>query len=131
MGNRAVVTVEGSKTGVYLHWNGGKESVNGFLRAAKELGVRAPTEDDSYFYARFAQIVGNFFGGTTSVGIDSLDKLDTDNYDNGTFVIGADFKILRTDHEPKHEKVAYDKGYEDKVYEETLKINRPIFERKE
>ena len=71
MGNRAVVTVEGSATGVYLHWNGGEESVTAFLRAAKDLGVRGPVSDTSYFYARFVQIIGNYFGGTTSVGIDT------------------------------------------------------------
>lgn len=61
MGNRAVVTVKGSSVGIYLHWNGGIESVTAFLRAAKDLGVRDPVNDPAYFYARFVQLVGNFF----------------------------------------------------------------------
>lgn len=39
------------------------------------------------------QVVGNFFGGTTSVGIGLYDNLDTDNGDNGVYVI-EDWKIV-------------------------------------
>jgi len=129
MGNRAVVTVSGSKVGVYLHWNGGPESVRAFLRAAKDLGVRDPESDPSYFYARFAQIVGNFFGGTTSVGVGALEELDTDNGDNGVFVIGAGFKITRREHAKyaAHDvkgKPARDK--ENAVYLATMAANREL-----
>jgi hypothetical protein len=127
MGNRAVVTVKGSSTGVYLHWNGGKESVNGFLRAAKDLGVRAPSGDTSYFYARFIQIVGNFFGGALSVGVDSLDNLDTDNGDNGTFIVDSNFKIIEHRHSRSRE---YDQAYEDNVYKMAMEANESIFRRK-
>lgn len=30
MGNRAVITTEEKQIGVYLHWNGGRDSVQAF-----------------------------------------------------------------------------------------------------
>jgi hypothetical protein len=131
MGNRAVVTIQGSKVGVYLHWNGGEDSVTAFLRAAKDLEVRAPANgNESYFYARFTQIIGDFFGGTTSVGIDDLDNLDTDNGDNGTFVIGSELQILKREHVPKSQRVpmsAEDKARSEAIYQDVMRINKPIF----
>jgi hypothetical protein len=87
MGNRAVIQFgqDPSKSvGIYLHWNGGRESVQAFLDYAKEMQVR---DDDQYFPARLTQIIGNFFGGTLSLGIGIADTLDRDNGDNGTFIV--------------------------------------------
>jgi hypothetical protein len=127
MGNRAVISVEGSQCGVYLHWNGGRESVNAFLRVAQTLGVRDPVSDPSYFYARFAQICGNFFGGAICVGVESLSRLDCDNGDNGHFIVGAGFAIVRHEHEagPIKGGPAYRQAYEDGVYAEALQRNLP------
>ncbi len=89
MGNRAVITFEQKPTpqsvGIYLHWNGGPESVLGFLTVADKYGVRG-AEDAPYELARVVQIIANFFGGTTSVGVGTLDSLDCDNHDNGVYV---------------------------------------------
>jgi len=89
MGNRAVVTLDKNPTensvGIYLHWNGGAESVLAFAEAGKHFGIRYG--DDSYATARLAQIIGNYFKGTTSVGVGILKRLDCHNYDNGTFKI--------------------------------------------
>jgi hypothetical protein len=128
MGNRAVVSVTGSKVGVYLHWNGGLESVTAFLRASKDLGVRDPTGDTSYFYARFVQIAANYFGGTTSVGIDSLTRLDCDNGDNGLYIVGKDFKITSRKH---NRDSMLDQERSDAIYAEVMAANKAIFERKE
>ena len=92
MGNRAVITTRAKEIGVYLHWNGGRDSVEAFLEYCKLKGYRTPEEDD-YGWARLCQVIGNFFGGTTSVGIDLYDNLDTDNGDNGVYVI-EDWKIV-------------------------------------
>lgn len=86
MGNRAVITTRDKKIGVYLHWHGGRNSVEGFLAYCKAKGYRPP-EQDCYGWARLCQVVGNFFGGEASVGIDTLDMLDCDNLDNGTYII--------------------------------------------
>lgn len=86
MGNRAVITTKAKKLGVYLHWNGGRDSVEAFLKVCKQLGYRPP-ESDSYGFARLCQVIGNYFGGTSSLGIDLYENVDTDNGDNGVYVI--------------------------------------------
>ncbi len=92
MGNRAVITTEDKKIGVYLHWNGGRDSVEAFLKYCKLKGYRTP-ESDNYGWARLCQVIGNFFGGNTSIGIDTLDNLDDNNGDNGMYII-KDWEIV-------------------------------------
>jgi hypothetical protein len=98
MGNKAVITTEARDLGVYLHWNGGRSSVEAFLLYCKLKGYRCP-ENDSYGWARLCQVIGNFFGGEYSVGIDKYDRLDTDNGDNGTYII-KDWQIVGKEFEP-------------------------------
>lgn len=86
MGNRAVISTEDKQIGVYLHWNGGRDSVEAFLTYCKLKGYRPPEQDD-YGWARLCQIIGNFFGGDLSLGIDKFEKLHYDNLDNGTYII--------------------------------------------
>ena len=90
MGNRAVITTkenfENNGIGVYLHWNGGYDSVSAFLKYCELKGYRTP-DNDCYGWARLCQVIGNFFGGSCSVGIDVVDNLDCDNFDNGTYII--------------------------------------------
>ena len=124
MGNRAVITVEGSKVGIYVHWNGGRESVTAFLRAAKDLGVRTPASDPPYFYARLVQIIGNFFGGTTSVGIDALDQLDTDNGDNGVYYVDEHMQI---NWDRSGAKGMLLQDLSDEIYAEVMRKNRAAF----
>ncbi len=40
MGNRAVITTEDKQMGVYLHWNGGRDSVEAFLDYCDLQGFR-------------------------------------------------------------------------------------------
>ena len=98
MGNRAVITTEDKQIGVYVHWNGGRDSIEAFLLYCKLKGYRAP-ENDCYGWARLCQVIGNFFGGEYSVGIDKYDRLDTDNGDNGTYII-KDWQIIGKEFEP-------------------------------
>lgn len=96
MGNRAVITTtpyRDTNIGIYVHWNGGQESIEGFLRAAKALQYRAPGEDETYGMARLVQAIGLFFGGDCSLGIGVNSALDTDNGDNGTWLIGPGWEI--------------------------------------
>lgn len=86
MGNRAVITTTDQRIGIYLHWNGGKDSVEAFLKYCKLRGFRPP-EEDCYGWARLCQVIGNFFGGDFSIGIGEFKKLDYDNHDNGTYII--------------------------------------------
>lgn len=90
MGNRAVITTrenfENNGIGIYLHWNGGRDSVEAFLKYCELKGYRRP-DKDNYGWARLCQVIGNFFGGANSVGIDVINKLDCDNWDNGVYII--------------------------------------------
>lgn len=87
MGNRAVITWQymPDSIGVYVHWNGGLHSVTAFLEYCHLKGYRSP-DRDNYGYARLCQVIGNFFGGSNSVGIDLNRNLDCDNGDNGVYV---------------------------------------------
>lgn len=104
MGNRAVITTVNAmndftgafkkkELGIYLHWDGSRDRVQHFLDLAKEKGVRKPEEDD-YGWARLCQVIGEEIGGyELSVGINTLDRLDCNNYDNGVYVF-KDWKII-------------------------------------
>lgn len=88
MGNRAIVKPEGKNIGVYLHWNGGIDSVTAFLKYCELKGFRG--FDDSYGMARFCQVVGNFFGGNLSIGIGTdVDECKVEDYwlDNGIYIV--------------------------------------------
>ena len=92
MGNRAVITWSDKKDvkkttdlGIYLHWNGGRDSVEAFLTYCKLQGYREP-DKDNYGYARLCQVICNFMGGDLSVGIDQCRNLDCDNWDNGVYI---------------------------------------------
>lgn len=77
--------------GIYVHWNGGRSSVEAFVTYAKLKGVRSPAYDPPYFLSRLCQIIANFFGGTTSIGITPTIY---DPWDNGVYYIKDDFTIL-------------------------------------
>lgn len=102
MGNRAVITTPEKKVGLYLHWNGGRDTVEPLLKYCELQGYRPPSSD-CYGWARMAQVVGNFFGGTLSLGIDRFDALG-DQGDNGVYVIDG-WKIV------DHYTTEYDKDF--------------------
>ncbi len=106
MGNRAVITTEKKDVGVYLHWNGGRDSVRPFLMYCKMKGYRA-LETDSYGYARLCQVIGNFFGGDTSIGVARFEETDSNNFDNGTYIV-KDWKIVDRLHFEGTEQSEYD-----------------------
>lgn len=90
MGNRAVITtkenMDNNGIGVYLHWNGGRDSVRAFLKYCELKGYVSPSVDN-YGWARLCQVIGNFFGGGSSLGIDTVNHLDCNNWDNGVYLI--------------------------------------------
>jgi hypothetical protein len=86
MGNRAIIKTEGGHIGLYLHWNGGRDSVEAFLTYCKMRGFRSP-ETDGYGWARLAQVIGNWFGGTTSLGIVEVGENSGEYCDNGAYII--------------------------------------------
>lgn len=87
MGNRAHIIFPKARVAIYLHWNGGLESVVTFLDYASEIGMG----DDSYGAARLCQIIGNYFGGTLSLGVEG--------YSPGP----AALRTLSTGHDPAYQ----------------------------
>lgn len=72
MGNTGIVKGKGTNLGLYLHWNGGYDSVLAFTQYCKLKGYRSP-ENDCYGLARLCQVVTNFFGEGLSVGFFKYD----------------------------------------------------------
>lgn len=109
MGNRAVITTrenfENNGVGVYLHWNGGRDSVEAFLKYCELRRFRTP-DTDPYGWARLAQVIANFFGmDGLSVGVDTIDHLNCDNGNNGVYIIEG-WKIVDREYftgEEQHE----------------------------
>lgn len=101
MGNRAFIVFEANSNekpkgsealpAVYLHWNGGPESIYAILAYTKEL-CRAGDRD--YIPARFVQIVGNYFASNLSLGLSATKREDirelADVGDNGVYVVNTD-----------------------------------------
>ena len=118
MGNRAnvVFVAEGDVSpAVYLHWNGGPESVYAFLNELNRRKVRA---DANYECASFIGIVNEYFNqdslGTTSLGVangpseisvEALKKVQIDSGDNGFYIVdrtGKEMVVRRfTEHYDK------------------------------
>ena len=94
MGNRAVITTNKNlnETGIYLHWNGGRDSVEAFLAYCDLKHYRKP-ENDSYGYAMLINVITNYFGDGLSCDVGNCQHLDCDNYDNGVYII-KDWRIV-------------------------------------
>ena len=89
MGNRAVIQMEDNPLEIYLHWNGGRDSIEPMLTYAREQGVRT----GDYGVARLCQIIGNTLGGTLSLGVAPKGSYSGDE-DNGTYVLDNEFNIV-------------------------------------
>lgn len=127
MGNRAVITTkenfDNNGVGVYLHWNGGRDSVEAFLTYCKLKKYRAPSMD-CYGWARLCQVIGNFFGGELSLGIDTVERLDCRNGDNGVYIIEGWDIVGRKFHEGKEQD-----DYEMREMLEYIDSRQPELER--
>lgn len=97
MGNRAVITFGTAKASpcIYLHWNGGRASVEAFLSAVKELHINPPDPkwgmvDEARFFEQMAKVVGPWFFGNDpgfTIYLEEYGSSDTNNYDNGVYVL--------------------------------------------
>lgn len=88
MGNRAVITTRDRELALYVHWNGGRQCIEGFLKYC-EIREFRPPETDSYGWARLCQVIANYFGAEgLHVGIAPYtDDSCSDPGDNGIYVI--------------------------------------------
>lgn len=95
MGNRAVITQSTADDApcIYLHWNGGHESVTAFLTAAKYAELDGYSPDFMDQFAAF--LAKHFFDCEIGYTIyrEKYCEADTDNWDNGTYLIDSDLNI--------------------------------------
>jgi hypothetical protein len=110
MGNRAVISFkcEGVpkeySPSIYLHWNGGRDSIEGFLKAHEKADFR----NGAYGIARLIQLITNWFGGGLCVGVGVYSQMDTDNFDNGVYwVCSKTFKIVEREFKRQKEQQVY------------------------
>ena len=95
MGNRAVIAFDKFDTengkGVYLHWNGGRDSVESFLEFVRTDNTASIQETgvDKLLLAL------NAFGlSVHEVTVEPLGRLDCDNYDNGVYVVDTQSWVI-------------------------------------
>lgn len=129
MGNRAVITRHrhARAASIYLHWNGGRASVEAFLEAARRLGLRHVGADDAAFFDRLADMIAaHFFGCRVGFTVyrQPLGRADCDNRDNGLYQIDDNLTIIGREFAPRHEEVDPDKTRE---IVETIMQRAPVF----
>lgn len=91
MGNRAVISFDSAAQNgiaVYVHWNGGRDSIEAFLKATRIL-MGGRLGDTSYAKARFIQVVGLNFPGCLSFGVGTVKEFGGWNNDNGLYIIDS------------------------------------------
>ena len=96
MGNRALITLSTKRAApaIYLHWNGGRASVLGFLKAARQLEITADN-DEELMQQLGRMIARRFFG----VELDALHVYSCAygegmSSDNGVYLINRELEIV-------------------------------------
>ena len=123
MGNRALITGKNSTVGIYLHWNGGMDSVAPFLKYASfhtPLGLGREARDGGL--STLVTIINNFFGaGDSDLGdyvsitaVDPESLEDCSSGDNGVYVVDENWDIIQRIDLPSKEQ---DFFYFDKTLE--------------
>ena len=88
MGNRALIIGNGASVGIYLHWNGGRDSVEAFLRWA-ELSKLPSLENRGEI--ALAAVIANFFGNDGNcISLETVDRANLEAsapWDNGIYVV--------------------------------------------
>jgi len=131
MGNRAVITFATytNAPAIYLHWNGGRASVEGFLSAARQLGLRHARGHQAQTEAldQLAEMLARFYF-RCNVGMNVYRMhyagSDRDNGDNGTYLLGQDLSILARLHHNRGEEINHAKTA---AIIEQLTATAPIF----
>ncbi len=93
MGNRAVISFDSADDNafaIYVHWNGGRDSIQAFLKATRILmGTDGRMGDTTYAKARLIQVVGLNFPGALSFGVGTVKELGGTSHDNGLYIIDS------------------------------------------
>lgn len=81
MGNRCVITNKDKSKSIYLHWNGGRDTIEPMLRVAKRHGGT---------FEILSAIAHKVFDGE----ITPYEMADTDNGDNGVYIVDDNLNII-------------------------------------
>ena len=94
MGNRAVIELEQSGLGIYMHWNGGRDSIEPLLHVAKEYKIQS--KGKYFLLSSLCKMIANSFTSSTYSPVEAnpIDTLDCDNFDNGVYVIDSRLNIV-------------------------------------
>jgi len=123
MGNRAVITFSAASSApcIYLHWDGGRCSVQAMLDAARHLNMDAPLQgmgDPMRFDAQakvldaIADMVKRWGG---SAYRETYGSADTDNQDNGVYYIDEELQIVKRLFKRHDEEI--DEAKQQRVYQ--------------
>lgn len=88
MGNRAVITTLGNQKGIYIHWNGGRDSVEPVLWYCKNIMPKTRFAQTDLDKIAFVLDLLDF-----NPEVDDINRLDCDNYDNGVYIV-KNFEIV-------------------------------------
>lgn len=111
MGNRAIIKGKDSDLGIYVHWNGGRDSVEAFLEYASFVSPHSGLGDKHYDSGLgiLMTIIVNFMGSGTSVDVTTArDYQNPDHLDNGIYVVEG-WEIIDRIAPPMYEQDSYDR----------------------
>ena len=93
MGNRAVINMVDSDVAIYLHWNGGRDTVEPVLEVAKEYGLTGDNAGMNDLYKMFHNMLSSDMTETAYVG--TIPEYNgTASGDNGVYIIDKNFNII-------------------------------------
>lgn len=98
MGNRAVISFSTNPTSpsLYLHWNGGRASIEGFLAGCMAAGYTS-TGNQTQDMDQIEHRLRPFFarnGECMSIYRQPVGRADTDNWDNGWYILDQTTLII-------------------------------------
>ena len=107
MGNRAVINMVDSDVAIYLHWNGGRDTVEPVLEVAKEYGLTGDNAGMNDLYKMFHNMLSSDMTETAYVG--TIPEYNgTASGDNGVYIIDKNFNIIdRLEFENRKEQQVY------------------------
>ena len=107
MGNRAVINMVDSDVAIYLHWNGGRGTVEPVLEVAKEYGLTGDNAGMNDLYKMFHNMLSSDMTETAYVG--TIPEYNgTASGDNGVYIIDKNFNIIdRLEFENRKEQQVY------------------------
>ena len=111
MGNRAIIKGKDSDLGVYVHWNGGRDSVEAFLEYASFLSPHSGLGEKYYDsgLGTLVTLITNFMNNSSSVDITTTDDYANPSHlDNGIYVVDG-WEIVDRISPPLYEQNGYDR----------------------